>query len=342
MKKALRTAAVVFVLMIACAVMFACGNTSEEFTVTFMIGSEVHQTQTVAENELAAKPADPAIDDDSTFDGWYTTQDFAEGTAWNFDTDKVTGNVTLYGKVAPIMFTVNLRAGEGRFASSNSHNLIIEVQKNKLIIVSESPILSGHALDGWYTTDDYQEGTQWNLSTDKVTHHVALYAKWRELTEDEQVTVTFVTNCDLNVADFIGQKGSPIGSVAVGERYGYTFAGWFRDNNTFAEPWNVLTDTVDTNTLTLYAKWEKVKYTVEFDTAGGTGIDDQQVEYLGTVAKPANPTRGGYTFSGWYADADFTTEWDFDGKQIEANTVIYAKWIEADSEGNIDLPEIDI
>lgn len=46
------------------------------------------------------------------------------------------------------------------------------------------------------------------------------------------------------------------------------------------------------------------------------------------VAKPADPTKEGYIFDNWYADADFTTLYDFTD-EVNEKTVVYAKWLEA-------------
>jgi uncharacterized repeat protein (TIGR02543 family) len=46
------------------------------------------------------------------------------------------------------------------------------------------------------------------------------------------------------------------------------------------------------------------------------------------VTKPADPTKAGYTFDGWYADPIFQTAWDFNNNMVLADTTIYAKWAE--------------
>lgn len=70
-----------------------------------------------------------------------------------------------------------------------------------------------------------------------------------------------------------------------------------------------------------------VTYTVSFDTDGGSTVADQTVEAGQKATKPADPTKAGYNFKNWYADAEFTTVFDFDNA-INANTTIYAKWAE--------------
>ena len=67
-------------------------------------------------------------------------------------------------------------------------------------------------------------------------------------------------------------------------------------------------------------------YTVTFNTNGGSAVASQTITAGGKVTKPADPTKDGYTFAGWYKEAEFTTAFDFANETINADTTIYAKW----------------
>lgn len=64
---------------------------------------------------------------------------------------------------------------------------------------------------------------------------------------------------------------------------------------------------------------------VKFDTQGGSSINDQTPASGSAVAKPADPTREGYTFAGWYTDAACTKTYDF-ATAVTADMTLYAKW----------------
>lgn len=65
--------------------------------------------------------------------------------------------------------------------------------------------------------------------------------------------------------------------------------------------------------------------TVSFDTDGGTAIPDQTVRSGATAEEPADPTKTGYDFKGWYKEDTFTTAFDF-STAITADTTVYAKF----------------
>lgn len=70
----------------------------------------------------------------------------------------------------------------------------------------------------------------------------------------------------------------------------------------------------------------KAVYTVKFNMNGADEIDDQSVVDGEKATKPADPTRDGYKFDGWYQDATFAKTFDFE-TPITANVTVYAKWM---------------
>ena len=67
-------------------------------------------------------------------------------------------------------------------------------------------------------------------------------------------------------------------------------------------------------------------YTVRFDSNGGSGIASQTVAENGKVTSPANPTKDGYTFDGWYTDKELTEKYDF-AAAVTKDFTLYAKWV---------------
>lgn len=74
-----------------------------------------------------------------------------------------------------------------------------------------------------------------------------------------------------------------------------------------------------------------IRYTVKFDTDGGSAVSSKTVTRNSKAAEPADPTKDGYTFDGWYSDKNFTAVYDFN-QPVTKNLTLYAKWIELKTE----------
>ena len=129
-------------------------------------------------------------------------------------------------------------------------------------------------------TDAYDEG--------KLTHdpfYLSLTANY---------TVTFDTNGGSAVESQTVAYGGQAAAPAAPAKPGYTFAGWERDGKAYD-----FTAPVTAN-MTLTAKWTANQYTITFDLDGGTvegNPDTYTAETESFTLK--NPTRPGYTFTGW-------------------------------------------
>ena len=72
---------------------------------------------------------------------------------------------------------------------------------------------------------------------------------------------------------------------------------------------------------------------VTFETNGGTAIDDAFWFDDDTIEAPEPPTKEGYIFDGWYSDEALTTPWDFATDTVDADTTLYAGWVERKRRG---------
>lgn len=67
-------------------------------------------------------------------------------------------------------------------------------------------------------------------------------------------------------------------------------------------------------------------HTVTFNTGEGSAVDAQVVADGAKATKPADPTRDGFVFAGWYADADLKSPYDF-STSVSEDLTLYAKWV---------------
>ena len=74
-------------------------------------------------------------------------------------------------------------------------------------------------------------------------------------------------------------------------------------------------------------------FQIFFNSTGGGAVETQEVTVNGKAAKPADPTRKGYSFAGWYRDSGLTVAYDFT-ETVTSDLTLYAKWKEIASSVN--------
>jgi len=106
---------------------------------------------------------------------------------------------------------------------------------------------------------------------------------------------------------------------------GMVFLGWFVDEEC-TEEYDF--DSAVTEDITLYAGWKKVSYTVTFSMSGrGWEVSAKIVTAGEAISAPRVPVIDGFSFGGWFCDADCTEEYVF-GNPVTADITLHAKWVE--------------
>ena len=210
-------------------------------------------------------------------------------------------------------YTVTFNAYGGFPTPDEQH-----VKSGEKAVLPVAPTLKGYTFAFWYLGEDEQNATAYDFNT-PVTENITLTAKWNI----NKYTVTFNS--------YGGTPVPPAQEVEYGltatkpadpTLKGYTFAFWYLgedEQNATAYDFN----TPVTENITLTAKWNINKYTVTFNTDGGTPVPPaQEVEYGLTATEPAAPKKTGYTFDGWYLGDE---KYDFSAA-VEQNITLTAKW----------------
>lgn len=178
------------------------------------------------------------------------------------------------------------------------------------------PSKENHTFAGWYNGD---EPFDFDADTTNAPNVLELVAKW----DINKYTVQFVSDHG-SFADQTIEHGKLIKTdkLTIPKVEGYTFDGWYADDNRTIEFDFTQPITGDT---TIYAKWTANDYEVSFVTEHGKAPTSQNVPYNGTATDPGKLTEEGYTFIGWYTDDTYTTEFKF-STPITGDTKVYAKW----------------
>ena len=247
------------------------------------------------------------------FSGWYDAQ--AGGKQYvNADGHSTarydkTENCTLYAiwSDAPrCTVTFDPNGGTLTGAATSSE------QQNAPIAQPADPTRTGHTFTGWY--QDPACTQPWDFSN-WVTGDMTLYAGWRA----NSYTLSFDTAGGSNIGHITQDYGTDITAPANPTKTGYIFTGW--------SP--ALPATMPAGDMTITAQWSINQYTITFDTDGGSAIDPITQDYGTTINAPADPTKTGYTFTGWdktipatmpAGDMTITAQWSINQYTITFNT----------------------
>lgn len=114
-------------------------------------------------------------------------------------------------------------------------------------------------------------------------------------------------------------------------REGYEFAGWYADEGLTQEVdfGSENAPTAPAETRSYYAKWVGRDNTVSFDSNGGSVVASVIAKTGEKLTAPADPTKTGYTLTGWYTDQGCTKQWNFDSDTVPGAMTLYAGWTPA-------------
>ena len=277
-----------------------------------------------------------------SFEG-YTPTKIVSGAATSEEevnmTSSLEGITTLYvyykadeQKTEQNQINVLYAANGGQFVDGNETMQGVADADGKLR-QPPTPTRDGYTFAGWYWHADYSGYTDEQKAADKVDFdqavtkpHVTMYAQW--VKNQDEINVLYAANggqfADGNdtmqgVADSDGVMRQPTAPT----REGYTFAGWYwvSDLSDLTDEQKDLNKVDFSQSIagkdhaTIYAQWTKNADQNEIDVLyaanGGqfaTGETFQQdlTDSDGMMRQPAEPTRDGYTFAGWYWVSDLS------------------------------------
>ena len=243
------------------------------------------------------------------FGGWYKDEQLT--IPWYESIDTVISDITLYAKW-------NIRSYRVDFYPKNgSQTIPMAIYENTLIPEPTPPKRTGYTFGGWYKEDGI---TQWHFLSDKINANTMLFAKWTV----NQYTVNFNSTGGSHVDAMTTNYNTTITGPTAPKRTGYSFGGWYKESSLIT-PWDFSSNKVTANTM-LYAKWTINRYTVNFNSTGGSKVNSKSTNYNTTITAPTAPIRTGYKFGGWYKESSLKTPWNFSSNKITANATLYAKW----------------
>ena len=188
---------------------------------------------------------------------------------------------------------------------------------------------TGYKQTGWATVDGGEKVYDLG-ATYTADEAITLYPVWTA----NQYTVTLDSNGGDSVtpSTVTATYDQSLNNLPVPKRLRYVFSGWY-DSQIGGKQYvnadgNSTAKYDKTENCTLYAQWQEAPdCTVTFDPNGGTltGAATSSEQQNAPIAQPADPTRTGYAFTGWYQDADCTQAWSF-SDWLTGDMTLYAGW----------------
>ena len=198
----------------------------------------------------------------------------------------------------------------------NGHGTEIESQELEYLPTElPTPSADGYEFGGWYFDSECVNPCKAGM---KLTSNITLFAKWTDI----RVTISFEPFRKGYLPEPM-LVGSIPDNLPILEEEGYTFGGWYYDNEfkNKANPGDkLLTDTK------LYAKWTLTTYKITYVTNGHG--DDVVVEGLLVIPDELLELKdAGYTFDGWYLDSELKTRVE-SNVEMSSDITLYAKWLD--------------
>ena len=186
------------------------------------------------------------------------------------------------------------------------------------VTIDKAPTREGYIFKGWYSDEALTQAvSKVTMDSDKT-----VYAKWEK--EIKNFTLTYVSNGGTEYAAETYKEGTEVTIDKAPTREGYIFKGWYSDE--------ALTQAVTKVTMdsdkTVYAKWEKEikNFTLTYVSNGGTEYAAETYKEGTEVPLSKIPTRAGFSFLGWYADAALTQL--VTKVTMDSDKTVYAGWKE--------------
>ena len=241
-------------------------GTVNEYTVTWKNGDEVLQSGKVRYGETPKYNGEKPIRE-QTDDKTYTF------IGWSPDVKEVNGDATYTAKFSE---------------TARKYKITWVIGGEKETEEVAYGVKPTHAEPTKDTDEHYSyEFSGWQPAITDVSGDATYTATFTST--PVEYTITFDTDGGTPVAPIKQGYGKEITAPAAPTKTGYTFAGWDKDIPT----------TMPAENMTIKAQWTVNKYTITFNTDGGTEIASKTQNYGTDIAAPAAPTKTGYTFVKW-------------------------------------------
>ena len=214
------------------------------------------------------------------------------------------GDITLYASFTPITYTVEYNLDGGTNSQSNPTSLTVR----DLPLVLLAPEKEGYTFGGWYKNPALTQPIE-EINNDNVDN-LTLYAKWIKI--EIKFTVTYLDHLGNVLAVdtlYKSENDQPLRSYTDFPALnvaGYVFLGWVNPENESEKYVRIPAGNETDMVVKAYMKNEVVHH-ITYYIDGSSYATEVFLEVEGFNSF-YTPTKGGYTFDGWYSDSACTTK----------------------------------
>lgn len=244
-------------------------------------------------------------------------------------------SITITGEWTPTPYTVSYDTNDGFWHGGFDLTdfTSYDITKSLTLPTRDNIYRDYYKFGGWEISGDCSKngttvyslpaGTYGNATAtavwDPINYTITVNLNGGELPDNENIPSTY-------------NNAMPTKFLPTPSKTGYTFDGWtavvdsgYANNGNF--PVDDYTTKIENNfgNVTLTANFTINQYTISFDTDGGSEVPSITDDYGQAVEAPADPTKEGHDFKGWFIDDTFAEEYEFTTIPPEDITV-YAKW----------------
>ncbi len=245
-----------------------------------------------------------------TFAGWYSDSALTE--KYTFSVQPET-DITLYAKWTPVQYQIVYVTNGGSHSNRTTYTV-----EDSFTLTNASK--TGHTFVAWFTDAEFTSAVVSEIKAG-TSGTITLYANY----SINQYTISFEENGGTTVENITQNYATSVTAPEAPAKNGYTFAGWYT-NSALTSKYSF--STMPARNITLYAKWNLVTYDITYNLNGGSNNVSNPATYAITGSKITlgTPTKTGYTFAGWYTDAEYNTAITEIASGSYGDVELFAKW----------------
>ena len=246
-----------------------------------------------------------------TFAGWYYDEAFTRPYNGEF----IFENTQFYAKFEAINYTITYNANGGTVDGSTSYNI------ETATYVLPTPTRTGYDFLGWYSSADFTGAPVTEIAQGS-TGNVNVYAKW----EIQIFKVSFYVDGELYLEMDV-EYGTRLIDLYLVDTQTLEAVAFSLDAEmlTAYSPESLITNDMSLFASEKFAVYAGLTYNID-------GVETMDLlDYNSTLSDLRTPTKDGYTFDGWYYDAEYTKAVQPTDK-LTSNKTIYAKFTEIQPE----------